>query len=213
LRRDAAGCHEVGQAQGCRADQGSHTAKVWLLPCFNVDKPFAGANESRQYNGRLAYLSAVTGEREFISVEVSLREEIILESRALPEHTLLRDPLSIQDPIAPLPVYVLQRAEAYAEKIRAALTRPELAIRDFFNIGHALKASLIDLRDPQMLDLVRKKLAVAHDDPVDLSATKLATLRTQAATQLRLVLREPDYQSFDLERVFAALEEMRELGL
>ena len=87
-------------------------------------EPFTGSNNCRQYNGRLAYPSAVTGEREFINVEVSFREEIILPSELLPARTLLRDPHSAQAPLSPVNVYVLQRPEAYAEKIRAALTRP-----------------------------------------------------------------------------------------
>jgi predicted nucleotidyltransferase component of viral defense system len=178
------------------------------LTWFEVADPFTGYNNSRQYNGRLAYPSAVTGEREFINVEVSFREEIILPSELLPARTLLRDPQSAQAPLPPVDVYVLQRPEAYAEKIRAALTRPEPAIRDFFDIDHALQSALLDHRDPKMRALVAKKLSVAADDPVDLSESKLANLQAQLATQLRPVLRAADYKAFDLERAFAALQEM-----
>jgi predicted nucleotidyltransferase component of viral defense system len=178
------------------------------LTWLEVAIPFTGYNNSRQYNGRLAYRSAVTHEREFINVEVSLREEVILPSEHLPARTLLRDPQSAQPALPPVDVYVLQRAEAYAEKIRAALTRPEPAIRDFFDIDHALQCALIDHRNPELLALVAKKLSVAANDPVDLSESKLATLQGQLTTQLRPVLRAADYDVFVLERAFAALKEI-----
>ena len=57
------------------------------LTCLELAERFAGHNRSKQYNGRLAYRSAITGDREFIKVEVSLREEIILPSQLLPART------------------------------------------------------------------------------------------------------------------------------
>jgi len=176
-----------------------------------VAEPFEGHDGCRQYNGRFAYRSQVTGDREFIKVEVSLREEIILPSEFLPARTLLRDPLSAQPALPPMHVHVLQLREAYAEKIRAALTRSEPAIRDFFDIDHALRCALLDHRNPALLDLVVKKLSVAAKDPVNLSEAKLTNLRGQLKTQLQPVLRAADYEAFDLERAIAALQEMMHL--
>ncbi len=79
------------------------------------------SNRSRQYNGQLAYHSVVTGEREFIRLEVSLREEHHLPPESLPARTLLRDPHSGRAALDPVSVRVLHIREAYAEKIRAAL--------------------------------------------------------------------------------------------
>jgi len=108
-------------------------------------------------------------------------------------------------------VYVLQFLEAYAEKIRAALTRPEPAIRDFFDIDHALQRARLDHRTPAFLELVAKKLSVAANNPVDLSAARHANLRAQLKTQLRPVLRAADYDAFDFERAIAALQEIVDL--
>jgi predicted nucleotidyltransferase component of viral defense system len=177
------------------------------LAYLEVTLPFTGHNNSKQYNGRLAYSSVITGEREFINVEVSLREEIVLPSQLLPARTLLLDALSGRPALPPSHVYVLQYAEAYAEKIRAALTRPVPAIRDFFDIDHALQGARLD-RNPELLALVAKKLSTAANDPVDLTETKLAILQGQLITDLRPVLRAADYQVFDLERAFAALQEI-----
>ena len=53
---------------------GVTTRLVWLEETESI----AAHNRSRQYNGQFAYVSAVTGEREHIKVEVSLREEHLM---------------------------------------------------------------------------------------------------------------------------------------
>jgi predicted nucleotidyltransferase component of viral defense system len=181
------------------------------LTCLELADPIEGHNNSRQYNGRFAYHSMVTSDREFIKVEVSLREEIILPPEVLPARTLLVDPLSAQPALPSVNVQVLQLREAYAEKIRAALTRTEPAIRDFFDIDHAQRGSLFAHRTDELLNLVAAKLSVAENDPVDLSETKLALLRGQLKTQLQPVLRTADFEAFDLERAFGTLQEIMQL--
>ena len=178
------------------------------LAWFELAGLFEGHNDSRQYNGRFAYHSAVTGEREFIKVEVSLREENLLPPEIHPARTLLRDPYSGQSALPPVNVRVLQLREAYAEKIRAALTRREPAIRDFFDIDHAVQHARFDFRDQAVLGLVVAKLSIAGNNSVDLSDEKVEILRGQVETQLRPVLRTMDYEAFDLERVISGLQEL-----
>ena len=103
---------------------------------------------------------------------------------------------------------MLQIQEAYAEKIRAALTRREPAIRDYFDLDHAVQNALFDHRNRAVLDLVEAKLAVSGNDPVDLSEAKIATLVHQVEAHLRPVLRMVDYEAFDLRRAVAMLEEL-----
>ena len=175
---------------------------------FELVEQIEGHNEARQYNGRFAYRSAMTGEHEHIKVEISLREETLLPPELLPARTLLRDPHSSQTMLPVVKVRVLQLKEAYAEKIRAALTRREPAIRDFFDIDHAVRDALFGHRDQEMLTLVAAKLAVAGNDPVNLSESKTSLLRGQIEAQLRPVLRTVDYEAFNLQRVIAVLEEL-----
>jgi predicted nucleotidyltransferase component of viral defense system len=170
--------------------------------------PLTASNRSRQYNGQLAYRSAVTGEREFIRLEVSLREEHHLDPGFLPARTLLRDPHSGRPALDPVSVRVLHIREAYAEKIRAALTRREPAIRDFFDIDHATRAVLFDTHDSELLRLVAAKLSVTGNQPVDLSPSRITTLQGQIETHLRPVLRTSDYDMFDLQRVIMMLVEL-----
>jgi predicted nucleotidyltransferase component of viral defense system len=178
------------------------------LPWFEEAEALAAHNESRQYIGQFAYRSAVTGEREFIKVEVLLREENRLPTEILPARTLLRDPHSGRPALGLVNVCVLRIQEAYAEKIRAALTRREPTIRDFFDLDHAVRRTLFDHRNPEVLGLVAAKLSVAGNKPVDLSDAKVEMLRGQVEAHLRPVLRTSDYEAFDLRRVVSTLEEL-----
>jgi predicted nucleotidyltransferase component of viral defense system len=179
-------------------------------PSFRITGSFAGHNESKQYLGRLSYVSAVTRNDESIIVEVSLREPVLTEPLRRPARTLLSSPTSagarIEDPM----VIVLSVAETYAEKLRAALSRREPKIRDFYDIGHALKDGMIDLARTDLLRLVAKKLAVAGNDPVDASPYKLEILSRQLETELKAVLRPADYDGFDLPGTYQAIADFAE---
>jgi len=182
------------------------------LPCFELVEEIKGHNDSRQYTGKFAYYSAVTGEREFIKVEISLREETVRPPEILPARTMLRDPHTGQPAFAPVDVRVLSAMEAYAEKIRAALTRRDPAIRDFFDIDHGVRLALFDHRSQPLLDLVAAKLSIGGNEPVDLSPAKISILGGQIESQLHSVLRTRDYEAFDLQRVITILEEIVHLN-
>jgi predicted nucleotidyltransferase component of viral defense system len=175
--------------------------------CFRQADPLQGHNGSRQYNGRLAYRSIITGEDEFIKLEISLREPVLLPVQALPARTILRDPDSGEPAFPDVTVRVLSLHEAYAEKVRAALTRQEPAIRDFFDLDNAARQGRVDFGDPGVLDLVVKKLAIASDQP-DVSDAKVTILQGQIEAHLRPVLRAKDYEGFDLQRVITLLKEV-----
>ncbi len=205
IRPDASRAERRRAVGPCRA----HLEQVpSRIACFELADAILGHNDSRQYNGRLAYRSAVTGERDYIKLEVSLREETVQPTETLPARTMLLDPDAGGPALAPVDVRVLCVMEAYAEKIRAALTRREPAIRDYFDIDHAVRRTIVDFQGRELLDLVAVKLAVDGNEPVDLSPSKHEALRGQLEPQLRPVLRDEDYATFDLGRVFAALEEI-----
>lgn len=172
---------------------------------FALDE-LLGHNSGRQYNGRFAYRSAVTGDVEHIKVEISLREENLLPVEFFTARTLLRDPHSGGPMVPAVKVRALHLNEAYAEKVRAALTRPEPAIRDFFDIDHALRGGLFNLGEQAMVELVAAKLAVSGVDGVDLGENRIAILRSQLATELRPVLRTVDFDAFNLDAVILALK-------
>jgi predicted nucleotidyltransferase component of viral defense system len=175
------------------------------LACFKVADALVGHNDSRQYTARLAYRSAVTGEDEFLKIEVGLREEILVPAVDLPARTLLVDPNTRAATVPSFNVRVLTLQEAYAEKVRAALTRRDPAIRDFFDVDNAVQTKLLEHLEPNFLGLVAKKLAVTAD-PIDTSLTKVNALKTQLEAQLKPVLRTADYEAFALDRAIATLE-------
>lgn len=174
------------------------------LECFQIAEALAGHHDSRQYRARLAYRSAVTGEDEFLKIDVALREEVLVPAVDLPARTLLYDPITRAAVFAPFNVRVLTLREAYAEKVRAALTRRDPAIRDFFDVDNAVQSDRLQLFDQGFIELVRGKLAVTQD-PIDTSAGKRGLLTAQLDTQLKPVLRVADFDTFVLERVFTAL--------
>ena len=63
-------------------------------------------------------------------------------------------------------------------------------------------------RFTQDIDLVRQKLAVPGNQPVDFSANRLAALRQQVGPQLQPVLRAQDFVEFDLDRAFQTVATM-----
>ncbi len=90
-----------------------------------------------------------------------------------------------------------------AEKLRAALSRRDPAIRDFYDVDHAVHRRGYRVGDAAFVTLVRRKLDVSGNPAVDLSAVRFAALRSQLDTALKPVLRAADFATFDLDRAFA----------
>ena len=97
---------------------------------------------------------------------------------------------------------ILSMVEAIAEKLRAALTRLEPAIRDFSDIDFLVSQQRIDITDPRLLNLVAEKLKVPENPPVNLSPSRKEKLAAQINVELKPVLRPSDFESFDLDRAF-----------
>ena len=55
--------------------------------------------------------------------------------------------------------------EAYAEKFRAAMTRREPAIRDFFDLAYAVRDMALNTQDAEFISMVATKLAVPGNPP------------------------------------------------
>jgi len=169
-------------------------------PCFRVVDPLRGYNNSTQYNGRVRYRSLVTGQDDFIKLEVSIREPIIEPTENLPARTLLVDPFRRAPALNPISVATLSCREAYAEKLRAALSRRDPAVRDYYDVDHAFRTGRIQPDDARLIDLIRQKVAIPGNEPIDVSEEKLESLRKQIAAELKPVLRESDFAEFDIDR-------------
>jgi predicted nucleotidyltransferase component of viral defense system len=172
-------------------------------PVFRTAAPFRGANNSTQYNTVIEYASLAQGRRDTIKVEIALREPLLTACVAGVAQTLLRDPISGGPMVPGLELPCISRIEAVAEKLRAALSRREVAIRDFYDIDYAVRKLDVKPDDCSLIDLVRKKLAVSGNDPVDVSPRRMRELQAQLSAQLKPVLRSGDFAAFDLDRAIA----------
>jgi predicted nucleotidyltransferase component of viral defense system len=178
------------------------------LSHLQVETPLSGHHGSRHYSGCLTYSPVVTRDKERLKLELSLTEELLTQPVNVPARSLLSNPSTGNAVIPEFHVRAISMLEAYAEKVRAALTRRKPAIRDFFDIGMAIQGNLLDHRAEDFLKLVAPKLKVDTKASVDLSEEKCAELRRQREAQLKPVLREADYNAFDFERAVQALKEI-----
>ncbi len=163
-----------------------------------------GANDSAQYNGSISYRSILDGSVETIKIEVSLREPLLLPVTICPANTLLLDPLDGEPLVQPTGISCIALREAWAEKFRAALTRREVAIRDFFDLDHAVRSLELDPMAPDLVGLVSQKLAIPGIEPVNVAENRLTQLQVQLQARLRPVLRQEEFDQFDLNRAFDA---------
>ena len=156
----------------------------------------------------IGYQSLLGDTNETIKVEVSFREPILLPAARFPARTLLLDPISGDPLVTSIEAPCISLSEAMAEKLRAALTRREVAIRDFFDLHHAVTALSLDPDAPDLVELVRRKLAIPGNDPIAMGEDRLAQLRAQLAARLRPVLRQKDFDRFELDLAFAVVQKM-----
>lgn len=141
-------------------------------------------------------------------IEVSLREPLFMPAMHAPARTMLLDPITGRPIISPVTIPCIARMEAYAEKYRAALTRRDVAIRDFYDLDYAIKKLGVQPRDTSLVELIKSKLDVPGNDPINVGQDRIMQLRGQLEARLKPVLREADYDAFDLERAFAGVAEM-----
>jgi predicted nucleotidyltransferase component of viral defense system len=107
------------------------------IPGLRIGKRLAGANESKQYLGLVEYDSLLDGREDSVMVEVGLREPLLTPMLRGRAQTLILDPIGGGTMVPAFPLACLSWEESMAEKLRAALSRREPAIRDFHDIHHA----------------------------------------------------------------------------
>ena len=169
---------------------------------FRMIDTLRGANNSTQYLAVVGYGSVLNQREETIKIEVSLREPLLTPVLDGAARTMLRSPFTNNPMVAPIAVRCIGKAEALAEKFRAALSRREPAIRDFFDIDYAVRRGGLRPDEADFIDQVGLKLAIPGNDPVDISERRLEALRRQVEPELRPVLRDRDFAEFDLNRAF-----------
>ncbi|MCK4653124.1 MAG: nucleotidyl transferase AbiEii/AbiGii toxin family protein [Candidatus Cloacimonetes bacterium] len=178
--------------------------------CFSIQNELTGYNVSKQYIGVLSYNSVIesakkTGE---IKIEIGMREELIQDVDWMQTSTLLIDPFKEKKVIPDFKTQCLSLEEVYAEKFRAALSRREPAIRDYFDIFYAVSNLKIGFLNKKFLKLVEQKLDVPDNDPIDISNMRKKELQLQIETELKPFLRPEDFNKFDFEIAFRIIEKI-----
>ncbi len=172
------------------------------VPGVTISEAFKGHNASRQYISSLEYHSVIVEKKEKIKIEVGIREPLLRPSESRLASTIITNPFSGRPLLPPFEVGAMTLQEAYAEKIRAAITRKEPAIRDFFDVFHAIRKWGLNTQDPVFLKMVKAKIDVPGNKPIDLSEERKQELKRQMEAQLKPVLRPSDFDGFNLNEAF-----------
>ncbi|OGP81906.1 MAG: hypothetical protein A2V87_02660 [Deltaproteobacteria bacterium RBG_16_58_17] len=177
------------------------------MSILTLAEDFTGHNSSRQYVAYVTYPSVFLSEEAArIKIEVGLREMPLMPPAQMKARTLLLNPFTRKSPVPDIDLTTLSMKEAIAEKLRAALTRLEPAIRDFFDIDYLASRNKMDLSDRHLFQLLAEKLKVPGNPLIDLSPARKEKLKAQINTELKPVLRPVDFESFDLDRAFGLAE-------
>ena len=175
------------------------------LPAFSIVDTLRGANESTQYNAGVGYQSLLDSGVEPIRIEVGVREPNLMDAHEGSSKTALLNPIDGQALVEEYSVPCLSYSEAMAEKLRAALCRREVAIRDYFDVDYAVRSARFNMFEPAFLELLRRKIAIPGTSPVDVSEDRIGQLQRQLEAQLRPVLRQQEFAQFDLDRAIGTV--------
>jgi len=173
-----------------------------------------GFNDSTQYVFKVKYPSILMAKDDIIKIEVSLRQPPI-ES---PVHTLIKhfyqDPFSGEDLFPTGKVWSLSWKEAVAEKLKAAISRKDVAIRDYYDLWYISEFGF-DFYDKSFIKLFKRKItdegyAGDYKENFGLSSDNIAILRKQIDGLLRPVIRSGEEFDFDktLERFNVILQKV-----
>ncbi len=175
---------------------------------LKIIKNIKGYNNSRQYNGVLSYDSIITGQASAVKIEVGLREKILQKPFKGKASTLLQNPYKDEPLIPDIDVLCLSMQEAIAEKVRAALTRKELAIRDYYDIYYAYIKKMIDFKNAGFIKLVKAKISLPDIEDINKLIDKQRILSSQLESELKSVLKDDDFQNFNLDRAVEIIDDI-----
>ncbi len=121
------------------------------------DKHGKGANLSTQYFFNFEYNSVITNTRGILTLEVSQRNNPILQSQKRTINHIFKDPFTNKHLFPAGAILCLEFKELIAEKTRAMITREEIASRDLFDLQY-LYDTKFNFLDKDYIRLLKQKL-------------------------------------------------------
>lgn len=168
------------------------------------DKPQGeGFNNSTQYVFKVKYPSVLMVKDDMIKIEISLRQPPIEKPVNTEIKHFYQDPFTGEDLFPSGKVLSLSWKEAVAEKLKAAISRKDVAIRDYYDLWYIAEFGF-DFYDKNFIKLFKRKLADEgytgdYKENFGLGVDKLSFLRKQIDNLLKPVIRSGEI--FDLGRV------------
>lgn len=168
------------------------------------DKPEGeGFNNSTQYVFKVKYPSVLTAKDDVIKIEISLRQPPLDKPVYTEIKHFYQDPFTGEDLFPSGKILSLSWNEAVAEKLKAAISRKDVAIRDYYDLWHIAEFGF-DFHNEKFITLFKRKVADEgyigdYRKDFGLSADKLSFLRKQVHAALMPVIRAGE--EFDLEKV------------
>jgi predicted nucleotidyltransferase component of viral defense system len=173
-----------------------------------------GFNNSTQYVFSITYPSFISGKDENIKLEISLRQTPVEE----PVYNILnhfyKDPFTGEDLIPKKKILSLTLNETVAEKLKAAITRKEIAIRDYYDLWFISETDF-DFTHKQFLSIFKKKLEeekyrenYSHNFGLDQNSIEL--LNKQISTDLIPVIRIGE--TFNINKVFKRFNRIMQMA-
>lgn len=145
------------------------------------------------------YRSIINQSLQTIKIDISLKGRLSLWAKpgkiqSIFIDSVYEEPLFSQDHT----ISCIDLTESIAEKMRAALTRREPAIRDFFDIWYVRSFSDFDFESDEFRSLLRQKLAeVQYEYTLE---NNKSLLERQIVTDLKPVL--TDNYGFDFDTIY-----------
>lgn len=169
------------------------------------DKPEGeGFDNSRQYIFKIKYPSVIMNGDALIKIEISLKRHPIEKPVNTKIKHFYQDPFTGEDLFPSGNVLSLSWKEVVAEKLKAAISRRNVAIRDYYDLCYIFESGF-DFYDKSFIELFRRK--VTDEDYTGdykrnfgLSDENIALLRRQIDGFLKPVIRSGE--KFDLDKVF-----------
>jgi predicted nucleotidyltransferase component of viral defense system len=162
-----------------------------------------GFDNSRQYVFKVKYPSVLMAKDDMIKIEISLRQPPIDKPVSTVVKHFYQDPFTGEDLFPSRKILSLSWKEAVAEKLKAAISRKDVAIRDYYDLWY-ISESGFDFCDNNFIKLFKRKVtdegyAGDYKENFGLNTDKISILRKQIDGLLKPVIRSGE--EFDLDKV------------